>query len=149
MATCPTSAHVDRIAVDIDSLHEREVDDPHQSRSLPDLVRTEMKKTFTLTHPKIKAARLVESAIHEVRKYLKRERKKTLPEGADFWDFDCRFGPSPEEARVVHVAELDKLIGAAEELNLQSFYVEILAKPGHRTKKPNPAPENDSPKTAP
>ncbi|MBT3381014.1 MAG: hypothetical protein HN742_29160 [Lentisphaerae bacterium] len=110
-----------------------------------------MKKTFNLAHPKIKAARLVESAICDVRKYIKRERRKELPEGAEFWDFDCRFGPTAEESRVIHMAELGKAIGAAGEQNLESFYVEILAKPGHRTKKPKPtqALESDAPEPSP
>ena len=72
----------------------------------------------------------------DVRKYLKRESRKELPEGADFWDFDCKFGPAAEEAKVIHVAEIGKYIDGAEAQQLESFYVEILAKPGHRTKKP-------------
>jgi len=32
-----------------------------------------MKKTFNLTHPKIKPARLVEAVRRDVKKYLKRE----------------------------------------------------------------------------
>ena len=96
-----------------------------------------MKKTFKLTHPKIKVARLVESVKYDVSKYLKRERKKKLPEGADFWDFDCKFGPTAEESKVIHVAEICKFIDAAKEQQLESFYLEILAKPAHRTKKPN------------
>ena len=92
-----------------------------------------MKKTFALVHPKIKTARLVESAICEVRKYLKRERRKELPEGADFWEFDCRFGPTADTSEAIHAADLAKAIGATEEQQLESFYVEILAKPGHRT----------------
>ena len=95
-----------------------------------------MKKTFKLTHPKIKAARLVDAAKYEIRKYLKRERKKTLTGGADFWDFDCRFGHNVEEAKEVHWSKINKSIDEAEEQKLESFYVEILAKPGHRTKKP-------------
>jgi hypothetical protein len=95
-----------------------------------------MKKTFRLTHPKIKFARRVESVRCDVRKYLKRESRKELPEGADFWDFDCKFGPAAEEAKVIHVAEIGKYIDGAEAQQLESFYVEILAKPGHRTKKP-------------
>ena len=51
-----------------------------------------MKKKFSLKHPKIKPARRVEAVKHEIRKYLKRERRKELPEGVDFWDFDCKFG---------------------------------------------------------
>ena len=95
-----------------------------------------MKKTFELTHPKIKYPRLVESVKNDIRKYLKRERKKTLPEEADFWDFDCRFGDTEAEAKEVHLSEIDKCINAAEAKQLASFYVEILARPGYRTKKP-------------
>ena len=95
-----------------------------------------MKKIFKLTHPKIKVPRLVDAARCDVRKYVKRERKKELPKGVDYWDFACKFGPTAEDARVVHLAEMSKCIGEAEEQKLESFYVEILAKPGHRTKKP-------------
>jgi len=97
-----------------------------------------MKKTFKLTHPKIKRDRLIEAVKSDVRKYLKRERNKTLPEGADFWDFDCKFGHTAEEAQEIHVSELPKLIEATKETDLESFYVEILANPCRRTKKPTP-----------
>ena len=108
-----------------------------------------MKKTFSLVHPKIKIARLVESVRSDVRKYLKRERKRKLPEGVDFWDFDCKFGPTVEEAKVVHVAEIGKCIDAAEELELESFYIEILAKPGRRMKRLKPAPKREGFKPTP
>ena len=91
-----------------------------------------MKKNFKLTHPKIKLPRLVEAIKHEVRKYLKRERRKTLAEGVDFWDFDCRFGADEESSRVIHVSDIDKYINKAESEQFESFYLEILAKPGHR-----------------
>jgi hypothetical protein len=91
-----------------------------------------MKKTFKISHPKIKVARLIEAVRCDVRKYLKRERKKELPEGADFWDFECKCGPTAEESKVVHVAEIGKFIDSAEEQHLESFYMEILAKPGYR-----------------
>ena len=94
-----------------------------------------MKRTFTLAHPKIKADRLVDSAICEVRKYIKRERGKELPEGADFWDFDCKFGRTAEESKVIHLSDIAKLIDDAEAQQLESFYIEILAKPGHKPKK--------------
>ncbi len=97
-----------------------------------------MKKTFKLTHPKIRVPRLVEAIKHDVRKYLKRERKKKLPEGVDFWDFDCKFGNTAEESKKIHLSEIFKFIDNAEEQRLDSFYVEILAKPGHRMKKPGP-----------
>lgn len=97
-----------------------------------------MKKTFTLTHPKKKKDRLVEAVRHDIKKYIKRERNKALPEGVDFWDFDCKFGHTEEDAQVIHVSEITKSIDKIEELQLESFYLEILAKPGHRTKKPTP-----------
>lgn len=95
-----------------------------------------MKKTFRLTHPKIKFARLVDTVRRDVKKYVKRERKRELPEGADFWDFDCKFGPTAEEAEVIRLADIGKRIDAAEEQQLQSFYIEILARPANRTDNP-------------
>jgi hypothetical protein len=95
-----------------------------------------MKKTFTLTHPKIKTPRLFEGVKKDIRKYIKRERKKELPENFDFWDFDCKFGATEAEAKKVHVAELTKCIDEAEKQQLESFYVEILRKKAKRTKKP-------------
>ena len=94
-----------------------------------------MKKTFKLTHPKIKVPRLVEAIKHEVKKYLQRERRKPLPPEVDFWDFDCRFGADEARCEVIHVADINKAISQAEEKQLASFYLEILAKPGHRSKK--------------
>ncbi len=95
-----------------------------------------MKKTFNLTHPKIKVPRLVEAIKNEVKKYIKRERNKTLPENVDFWDFDCRFGIDETTNEVIHLSDINKYISQAESKQLESFYLEILAKPGHRSKKP-------------
>lgn len=91
-----------------------------------------MKKTFTLNHEKIKYPRMVDAAKHEVKKYLKRERNKTLPEDADYWAFDCKFGQSSEDAKAVHVAEINNCISEIEKEGLTSFYVEILARPAQR-----------------
>jgi hypothetical protein len=95
-----------------------------------------MKKTFKLTHPKIKRDRLVEAVRHDVKKYIKRERNKKLPDGVDFWDFDCKFGNTAENAKTIHLTEINKFIDQADEQQLETFYLEILAKPGHRMKKP-------------
>lgn len=94
-----------------------------------------MKKTFKVTHPKIKKDRLIEAVRHDVKKYIKRERNKKLPDDVDFWDFDCKFGNTEEEAKVIHLSEINKYIDQAEQQQLDSFYLEILAKPGHRMKK--------------
>ena len=95
-----------------------------------------MKKTFLLTHEKIKAPRLIDSIKHEVKKYLKRERNKQLPDGADYWDFDCKYGHSEDKADIIHVSALNKSIDDAAQHELESFYMEILAKPAKRTQKP-------------
>ena len=91
-----------------------------------------MRKTFKLTHPKHKRPRLIERVRHEVKKYLKRERKKKLPEGVDYWDFDCRFGFTEQEARVIHLSEIGGCIDEVDKEGLTSFYLEILAKEGRR-----------------
>lgn len=87
-----------------------------------------MKKTFALTHPKIKTARLVDSIKHEIKKYIARERRKDLPEGTDYWTFDCLFGSSVDTAEEVYTSEINKKIDAAVEQKLAEFYVVILAR---------------------
>lgn len=94
-----------------------------------------MKKTFKLTHPKIKVPRLVEAIKYEVKKYIKRERRKALPPNVDFWDFDCRFGADEARSEAIHLSAINKSISQAESDQLDSFYLEILVKPGYRTKK--------------
>lgn len=94
-----------------------------------------MKKTFLLTHKKIKTPRLIDAIKHEVKKYLKRERNKVLPEGADYWDFDCKYGHSEDKAEIIHVSALNKSIDDAAQHDLESFYIEILARPANRAAK--------------
>jgi hypothetical protein len=87
-----------------------------------------MKKTFKLEHPKIKVPRVVDSVKHDIRKFLKRERKNTLPSGAKYWGFDCKLGASEETAVEVHLSSLTKSIDALVEKNIMTIYVEITAK---------------------
>jgi hypothetical protein len=91
-----------------------------------------MKKTFPLKAEGKHPERLLEATKHEIRKYIKRERRRALPEGVDFWGFDCKFGNTEATAAVAHLAELTALIDAAFKSDSVQFYVEILAKPGHR-----------------
>lgn len=97
-----------------------------------------MKKDFKLTDPRKAPARQVDSVKHEISKYIARERRKPVKEGADFWDFDCRIGKDKESASVIHVSEINKGIDQIVFGGSESFYIEILAKPGFRTKKPGP-----------
>jgi len=87
-----------------------------------------MKKTFKLQHPKIKLPRVVDSVKHEIRKFLKKERVKTLPAEAKYWGFDCKFGESEETAIDVHLSSLTKSIDELVEKNITTIYVEITAK---------------------
>ena len=96
-----------------------------------------MKKLFPLTHPKIKPARLADSIRAEMNKYIKRERNKKLPDGVDFWDFDCKVGGSMETAKDTHVSALSKAIGDILDAGNESVYLEIKSKPVKRTRKPS------------
>ncbi len=87
-----------------------------------------MRKTIALTHPKLQPARWVDSIKYDIKKYLNRERRKTLPVGMDYWTFDCRFGASEEKAEKIFTSEINKHIDAAVAQELESFYVEILAR---------------------
>jgi hypothetical protein len=104
-----------------------------------------VRKTFLMTNPPHKPARVVEAIKSDIRKYVKRERRKDLPKGADFWDFDCRLGQSRELAKTSHVEELVPAIDLASSEGWPEIYIEILAKTGHRTKKESTkAPEQES-----
>jgi Family of unknown function (DUF6172) len=95
-----------------------------------------MKKTFPLTAEGKHPERLLEAIKHEIRKYFKRERRRALPEGADLWDFDCKFGPTSEEAVAAQESELFKLMDAIKTGGGTQFYVEILSKPAQRKPRP-------------
>lgn len=91
-----------------------------------------MRKTHELTHPRHAPERAVELVKHTIRKYLKRERRKELPEDADFWDFDCRIGLDEDAAESVHVNDLIKAIDPFAEQGAKAVYIEILARPAKR-----------------
>lgn len=95
-----------------------------------------MKKTFKLNIEGKNRDRVLEAVKHEIRKYVKRERRRDLPEGVDFWDFDCRFGTSEADAVVVHFATLTERIDAVAAAAGDLFYVEILASHGRRQTRP-------------
>jgi len=95
-----------------------------------------MRKTFQLAIEGKNRDRVLEAVKHEVRKYVRRERRRALPVGVDFWDFDCRFGPTEAEAVVVHFATLTELMDAVAQAGGSQFFVEILASHGHRQQRP-------------
>ena len=95
-----------------------------------------MKKTYQLNIEGKNRDRLIDSAKHDIRKYVKRERTKPLPTGVDFLDFDCKAGASDATAADVHFAVLMGAIDTLVKEGAEQFYVEVTSKPGHRTAKP-------------
>ena len=95
-----------------------------------------MKKTFKLNVEGKHPDRVLEAVKHEIRKYVKRQRRVPLPEGVDFWDFDCRFGATEASATIVHFATITALIDAVAKgeggVKGDAFYLELLAKNGVR-----------------
>jgi len=88
-----------------------------------------MKKIFKLTDEKKHEDRVLEAVKNDIRKYVKREKKKDLPEKATmYWDFDCKIGATSEAAEVVVFEELIKALDAVKATGVTEVYVEILAK---------------------
>ena len=95
-----------------------------------------MKKTYQLQVEGKHPDRWLESIKHEIRKYLRRERRRALPAGVDFWDFDCRFGETEGTSEIAHVASLIARIDQVVQAGGKQFYIEILAKHGIRQPRP-------------
>jgi Family of unknown function (DUF6172) len=114
-----------------------------------------MRKTFALRPEGKHPDRVLDAVKHEIRKYMKRERRRELPEGAHFWDFDCRFGADSATAASVHPAELTGLLDAMAGQAATQCFVELLAKPGVRQARATgasptpPSPADDTTGTGP
>ena len=106
-----------------------------------------MKKTYRLAIEGKHPDRLLEASKHDIRKYIKRERGKALPAGADFWDFDSKAGIDEASAQPVPFAELIRAVDALVAAGNTQFYVEVLSKPVKRSPRPAaeaaPAAETD------
>jgi hypothetical protein len=89
-----------------------------------------MKKVFPFHVPGKADARVVEAIKDDVRRYVKRERRKVLPEGATEWTFACRVGSEAATATACTVPELSARIDDVANAGAESVYVEILAAPG-------------------
>lgn len=95
-----------------------------------------MRKTYPLQIEGKNRDRLVEAAKHDIRKYIAREQRKTLPAGADTWRFDARFGADEASAQVISSGELTRAIDALVADGGAQFYVEVIAKAGKRNAPP-------------
>lgn len=104
-----------------------------------------MKKTYRLDIEGKNRDRLLDAARHDMRRYVKRERSRPLPEGVDFWDFACRFGRDEASAADVHFATLNSLVDAVANEGAPQFYVEIVTRHGRRSARADAVPPEDSP----
>jgi hypothetical protein len=103
-----------------------------------------MRKTYPLRPEGKHPDRVLEAVKHDIRKYLKRERRRELPEGMHFWDFDCRFGASQEVAQGLHVAALIGELDTLAKAGAEQAYVEILARPAVRPPRTTRDPASDT-----
>jgi Family of unknown function (DUF6172) len=101
-----------------------------------------MRKTYPLRPEGKNPDRVLDAVKHDIRKYQKRERRRELPDGAHFWDFDCRFGADKDSAQTVHPGELIGLLDALAKEGAPQCYVELLARPAVRQPRP-PASQDD------
>jgi len=88
-----------------------------------------MKKIFKLTDEKKHEDRVLEAVKNDIRKYVKREKKKDLPDKATmYWDFDCKVGATADDAEVLVYEELIKALDAVKATGATEVYVEVMAK---------------------
>ena len=93
------------------------------------IIPARMKKTFPIRLPDQTDSRVLADIQVTLNKYVKRERRKALPEGANGWNFQCRVGASPETALPCQLAEIPAGIAAAALAEHPGVSVEILAEP--------------------
>ena len=111
-----------------------------------------MKKIFKLTAENKKPERVLDSLKYDIRRYLKRERKKKLPEEMTYWDFECAFGKSADTKESIAASEIITALDKASEEGWSECYIEIIAKAIKKEKKviekiqENPDPEDSESK---
>ncbi len=87
----------------------------------------QMRKTYPLHAADKAPARVIDAIKGEIRKYLKRERRKKLPEGFNLWGFNCRIGTEQSVASVIPVSDLIPAVDRHASDGATQIYVEILA----------------------
>lgn len=91
-----------------------------------------MKKTFPLQAPGKDDARVRDKIRHEVNKYVRRSRRKELPEGFAQWEFTCKIGAAETSAEPRALKEVAGAIDTVAEAGATEVYLEITAVPGQR-----------------
>jgi len=94
-----------------------------------------LKKVFKINVENKKPDRQIDSIKNEIRKYIKREKKKPLPEDKNFCSFNCKFGQTQEVSKTIDFTDITKSIDEARANEWDSFYMEILREPIFREPK--------------
>ncbi len=92
-----------------------------------------MKKRFLLKEENKNSDRLLEAIKHQIRKYIKREKRKTVSDEDNILRFICKFGKDNEEVDTISFVDITKCINEAAEEDCESFYIEIIAHEVPRT----------------
>ena len=91
-----------------------------------------MKKSFPLQAAGKDDARVRDKVRHEVNKYVRRCRRKEVPEGFAQWDFACKVGASAENAESKPLKDVATAIDAVAAAGSTVVYLEINAVPAQR-----------------
>jgi hypothetical protein len=91
-----------------------------------------MKKNFPLQEEGRDAARVRDRIRQEINKYVRRERRKKLPEGFALWEFNCRVGVDRSQAEPRGLKELGGEIERIAQDGATEVYVEIVSVPANR-----------------
>tara|TARA_B110000046_G_C12907419_1_gene361341 strand:+ start:293 stop:661 length:369 start_codon:yes stop_codon:yes gene_type:complete len=86
-----------------------------------------VKKIYELTAVNKEAERVIEAIKNDIRKYIKREKRKTLPEGMNVWNIDCKFAQNDADPVRIQFQDITKCIDEAAELDCKSIYIELLS----------------------
>jgi len=71
---------------------------------------------------------MVDSVKHDLRSYLKKQRKKPVPSGATYWGFDCKVGLTEDVALDTHLSSLMSRVDELVADNAITIYVELIPK---------------------
>ena len=102
-----------------------------------------MKKVFTFNVENKTRERQLDSIKYEIRKYIKREKRKKLPEGVDYWKFECQFGQDAKSATAIDFLDITQHIDESFKNNSDAFYIEIIATQGIKEQKEQQQQEDE------
>jgi hypothetical protein len=85
-----------------------------------------MKKNFPLTAKDKSPEQVLEAVKKEIRKCIKRESRKKLPENMGSWHFHCEFGKTKESTKEIEFSAIFKKIDEAVAEGATSFYLILL-----------------------